>query len=247
MSNLVHVYLDDEKAIKEIEFSDEKTYDQYEHIAVPWNMSQEIIDLQHQWGQNPRIKQIKFIMVELDGSYCAKKATYVYYHFKEKSIRSITPRRHEAMDADTELRCSLVIVGGFIEECINGTKSMINFRVNADEDIAVIEEIQTTTGKFDFFSSIVFIKDYEIKEECENTAIEIVYNGNNLIIKRNDDSVIDTKFELFFMNRFDKTLFYDSLSFMFLKEQAVINVPLILDDNYMVISLYRNIMTFVEM
>lgn len=246
MSNFVHVYIDDEQVIQEIELSDANTFDQYHHIAITNDESDEVLDLYQRREQHASIKLNKFKLVEIDGKYRVKKAVYIYYHFKDKSIRSITPRKQEVLDNDGDLRSGLVVVDELLEACINGTKSMINCRANTDGDMLVFEEIKVVKIKFNIANTITLIMDYEVKETNEEAVINIVYDENTLNIKRTDDGIIDKKIELFFMNRFDKTLFYGSVDFMFTKDQEEIEIPLTLDNNYMVISSDKMIMTFNE-
>jgi len=246
MIDYVHVYIDNEKVIQEIEFTNITTFNQYEHIIISSNEAEEVYNLYRKWEQYASIKNNKFMLLEIDGTYRVKKAVYIYYHFKDKSIYSITPRQQETLDDDGDLRSGLVAVDELLEECINGTKSMINCRANTEGDILVFEEIPVVKLEFDVASSITLIADYEIKEINDNAIIDIIYNGNELLINRINKGAINKKYELFFLNRFDKTIFYDSVFFMFTEDQEELLMPLTLDDNYMVISLYRNIMTFTE-
>ena len=142
------------------------------------------------------------------------------------------------------MRHGLVAVGERREECINGNKSMINCRANTEGDVLIFEEIPIIKIEYDVSKNVVLITDCEIEKTNKYAVINIVYDGNKLIIKNIDDSVLDKEFELFFMNRFNSTIFYGSVFFMFTEVQEEINIPLTLEDNYMVISEYKNIMTF---
>lgn len=247
MTDFIHVYIDDKNVIREIELSNITTFDQYEHITIPNSDAKEIQELYQKWEQHPSIKNNKFMLLEIDGIRRVKKAVYIYYHFKDKSIRSITPRKQEALDDDGDLRCGLVPLNELLTECINGTKSMINCRVNTDDDVLVFEEIPVETFKFDVINSITLLEDYEVKDINDVATINITYDGNELIIKRTNECDISKKYELFFIDRFDKTLFYESVVIMFTEDQTELCAPFTLGDvDYMVISPYKTTMTFIE-
>lgn len=246
MPDTMHVYIDDKNVIQEIELTNEKKFDQYEHIIIPGSVADEVYDLYLKREEHDTIRERKYVLLDIDGKYRIKNTMYVHYHVDDKSIRSIAPRIQEELTNDINLRYGLVMMNDILEECINGTKSMINYRVNVDSDILILEDKPVIVPEFNFFDSIELIIDYEVKKNNISAIIHMVYDGENIMISSTNDGVVDKKYELFFINKFDKTIFYDSISFEFTDEQKEITKSITLNDNYMVIAAHRNIMEFTE-
>ena len=95
-------------------------------------------------------------------NFTVEKSIYIYYHFKNKNIRSITPRIQQNLEEDESLRCGIAKVDYLIKAFIDGTKNMLNYKVNDDGGLLYIEEIKLELAEYDFLENIPLLEDYII-------------------------------------------------------------------------------------
>jgi len=194
--------------------------------------------------KNANIKKNKYLLISDADTFTVEKSIYIYYHFKNKNIRSITPRIQQNLEEDESLRRGLVKVDSLIKEFIDGTKNMLHYKINDDGALLYIEEIKTQFAEYNFLENIPLLEDYIIDSDNENYTIEILYDNKTLKIQTTNKED-EATYQLFFVSKTDKTNLYDSLSFDFTDVQTI-EIPLSIPDDYIVISSFKKIMKFTE-
>ena len=243
MSDIVFVYIDKKKIIHEIEFEPSGEFLDYDLIMIPREKASEIINLYERWKQNSNVKKNVFVLVNTPFECSVKKTTYVYYHFKEKTIRAITPRKQENLDNDKTLLSGLIVVDGLITEFINGKTNMLNFTVDDSGDFLVLNEIERENVKFNVVDNNLLIEDFSIGEKTtDETAIEITYKNKKLLIKKLR-KIENRIFTLFFINSHDKTNLIETISFSFGDDELII-ISLDIKEDFFIISEYKKNMVF---
>lgn len=242
MDDLVYVYTDESNIIYDISFKPRGDLVQHKLSMIPRQKAQELISIYEKWQQNENYKKIKYILTnDIDG-FGVAKTVYIYYHFKEKNICSITPRKQQSMEEEESLRSGLIIADSVIDEFIAGTKNMLNYKVNDSSALLTIEEIIQENIEIDFLNNILLLKDYTVDKNNEEYNIEITYDGELLKIetKNKNDAI---KYQLFFISRTDKTKLYETISFDFV-DNSTIEIPLNIPEDYIVISSFNKSMKF---
>lgn len=244
MDDIVYVYTDEIGVIYEIDFKLRGDLVQYDVSMIPRKKAQDIINLNEKRQQNANVKKNKYLLISDADNFTVEKLIYIYYHFKKKNIRSITPRIQQNLEEDESLRCGLTKVDSLIKEFIDGTKNMLNYKVNNDGALLYIEEIKHEFIEYNFLENIPLLEDYIVNNDNEDYIIEILYDNKTLKIQTTNKED-ETTYQLFFVSKTDKTNLYASLSFNFIDDQTV-EIPLSIPNDYIVISSFKKIMKFTE-
>ena len=244
MDDIVYVYTDEIGIIYEIDFKLRGDLVQYDVTMIPLEKAQDVIDLYKKRQKNANIRKNKYLLISDENNFTVEKSIYIYYHFKDKKIRSITPRIQQNLEEDESLRCGLVKVDSLIKEFIDGTKNMLHYKINDDGALVYIEEIKLHFAEYNFLENILLLEDYIIDSDNENYTIEILYDNKTLKIQTTNREDILT-YQLFFVSKTDKTNLYSSFSFDF-NCGLTIETPLSIPDDYIVISSFKKIMKFTE-
>jgi len=252
MSDLIYVYTDENRIIHEISMEPCDYLLQCELYMIVPSKAPEVIKLYNLWKRNANIKKNKFVLYDEDGIYNIKKTFYVYYHFKEKTISSIVPRKQQIQDDDDTLKCGLVIVDELITEFINGTKNMLNYKINDDNSLLVMELIQLYGDDVNFYMMIPLIGDYIVSEINNESIIDISYIGSSLtistVVERDTNHHMfthGTEYQFFVVDSIDKSILYYSFTFNF-TDNRTIYTELMLPHNSMIISTHNKIMKFIR-
>lgn len=244
MDDIVYVYTDEIGVIYEIDFKLRGDLVQYNVSMIPLEKAQDIIDLYEKRQKNANIKKNKYLLISDADNFTIEKTIYIYYHFKDKNIRSLTPRIQQNLEEDESLRCGIAKVDYLIKEFIDGTKNMLNYKINDDGALLYIEEIKHEFIEYNFLENILLLEDYIVDSNNENYIIEILYDNKTLKIQTTNKEDTAT-YQLFFVSKTDKTNLYSSLLFDFTDSQTV-EMPLSIPDDYIVISSFQKIMKFTE-
>lgn len=245
MDDLVYVYTDVNDVIYEIEFEPRGEFSQYKLFIITQKKAQNVINLRKQWKQTPDIKKIKYFLIDDVDTFVLEKAIYVYYNLETNAIHSISPSAQSHLDENEILDHGILRINSLIKEFISGTKNMINYDVSVNNSYVYIEEKKHDT--YNFFDNISLLDDYiyATDENKTNYRMVISYDGAMLRIKYIHGDDTKKTYQLFFTNKTNKTILYDSVSFNFLNDSEL-EIPLELPKDYAMISSINNQIKFIE-
>lgn len=245
MSDIVYVYVDDNKIIREIEFESNGDFVDYDLILIPKNQAQEVLTLKQKWIQNINSKQILSVLNKTPTGFTVLATTYIYYNDKDRSIKAFSPRRQPVFDNDETLHCGMAIVDDLVIGFRNGTKNSLNYKVNNVNYFLTLEEIERTVFTHNVLESIIVIDDYMLEETItDDTKMIVRYDGETLTVKKIKE-VDDATHTLFFIDRYNKFKLYDRISFN-LSSRDMISFPLNIKEEFFIISQYKKNMIFIR-
>ena len=185
MNDVIYVYVDKRRIIREIEFEPHGEFLKHDLVMIPKDKAGPVLELRERWNQNKNTKNNLFVLDNNTFDCNIKKVSYIYYHFKDKTIKAITPRKQENLDKDETLLSGLIIVDDLVMDFINGKRNMLDFTINDEGYFLVLNEVEREQNSFNVLDNVLLIEDYKLPEELsDDTQIEIIHEKDLLIIKK---------------------------------------------------------------
>jgi len=241
MNNCIYIYTNNKSLVLEIsDFPLDNTDNLVVH-EVPMDLASEILRLKKKWDRNARAKLNK-VFYDRD-KYSLKKGIYIYYHFKDGHIKSITPRLQETMELDEELKSGLFVIDDLIEDFVNGDKNMLNYKVIEKDNSLELKKIVVQTSN-DYLTSIALIEDYAVGVIEDDSFITVSNTGGALSFRCTNEEYLGKIVKLFIVNKYDKTELFDTIELMFFSTREYI-IPINTYIDYFIISPSNNIINYI--